>query len=521
MNRDLGIYGLAFALSILAMQPHVFAEPPALVAGDIVNVFSPYLYHGWSVPGGIVLSGSDLAEKALIAPDPAVDAEVAPDGSILISGSQLLSMNPSTFALTPVPTPNGPAGPFEIHPDGKIYGIRYGASENSIVEIDLVAQAERPIVSGSIRALDIQGDLLVLSAEGLFSVEISTGNERLINDLATLSQHSQSAAAVLGARSGMIYLGVLGCGADGADCGGSTDLSIWQLDRSGADPERIATLGTAQIPRDFGLALVDLEEDPGTGELVLSIIPPYTCILACGGGFQLIRLDPVTRQATYGPSANRAERTTNGIAIIPTSTDSDSDGIIDAFDNCRNAANPDQADTDHDGIGNACNNAQDPDGDEFADALDNCDLTPNPSQADTDHDGVGDACNDAQDADGDEFSDSLDVCPSTPDPQQRDVDGDARGDACDNCFAWANPGQADFDGNGIGDPCECGDQTQDGRVNVLDLLAINLAIFGQAIVSPLCDTNFDGKCTVSDIVGANQKIFGRPAYCSRYPLPGP
>jgi len=58
-------------------------------------------------------------------------------------------------------------------------------------------------------------------------------------------------------------------------------------------------------------------------------------------------------------------------------------------------------------------------------------------------------------------------------------------------------------------------------VNVLDLVAINLAIFGSVQVSPLCDANNDGKCNVQDIVAANQKIFGRPAYCSRYPPPAP
>jgi len=34
--------------------------------------------------------------------------------------------------------------------------------------------------------------------------------------------------------------------------------------------------------------------------------------------------------------------------------DSDGDGIFDPFDNCPNTFNPDQADSDHDGAGNAC-----------------------------------------------------------------------------------------------------------------------------------------------------------------------
>jgi hypothetical protein len=101
-----------------------------------------------------------------------------------------------------------------------------------------------------------------------------------------------------------------------------------------------------------------------------------------------------------------------------------------------------------------------------------------------------------------------------------DTDGDAIEDPDDNCPAFANAAQSDVDANGIGDLCECGDQNGDGRVNVLDLIAINLAIFNPSQVTPLCDTNEDDLCNVLDIIGANLKIFGQPAYCSRYPSGG-
>ena len=59
-------------------------------------------------------------------------------------------------------------------------------------------------------------------------------------------------------------------------------------------------------------------------------------------------------------------------------------------------------------------------------------------------------------------------------------------------------------------------------MNVQDLVAINLAIYTPALVTPLCDTNDDDQCNVRDIVGANLKIFGFPAYCSRHlSLPAP
>jgi hypothetical protein len=114
-----------------------------------------------------------------------------------------------------------------------------------------------------------------------------------------------------------------------------------------------------------------------------------------------------------------------------------------------------------------------------------------------------------------------DNCPTVSNPDQSDVDLDAIGDACDLCPRYATSANGDLDQNGIGDECECGDQTGDAVVNMLDIMAISKAIFGFVQVTPLCDTNYDGLCNVSDIIGANQKIFGQPAYCSRYPPPVP
>ncbi len=100
-----------------------------------------------------------------------------------------------------------------------------------------------------------------------------------------------------------------------------------------------------------------------------------------------------------------------------------------------------------------------------------------------------------------------------------DADADGEPDGSDNCPHWPNPAQTDTDGNGIGDACECGDQSGDGVVSILDLLAINEVIFAVVPPSPLCDTNEDTLCNVGDILGANAKIFGQTAYCARYPSP--
>jgi len=70
--------------------------------------------------------------------------------------------------------------------------------------------------------------------------------------------------------------------------------------------------------------------------------------------------------------------------------DSDGDSVHDASDNCPDDANPDQGDTDADGIGDVCD--LDDDDDTVADEADNCPTIYNPFQEDTDGDGMGDAC---------------------------------------------------------------------------------------------------------------------------------
>jgi len=111
-----------------------------------------------------------------------------------------------------------------------------------------------------------------------------------------------------------------------------------------------------------------------------------------------------------------------GVHSIDTAglVDTDGDGIPDVADDCPTVADPEQRDSDHDGVGDACQGAPlpDADGDGIPDRIDNCPTVFNPDQADRDGDGVGDAC---------------DNCPTVPNPDQADTDGDGAGDACDPC----------------------------------------------------------------------------------------
>jgi hypothetical protein len=124
-----------------------------------------------------------------------------------------------------------------------------------------------------------------------------------------------------------------------------------------------------------------------------------------------------------------------GLAFVPAG-DQDLDGVGAASDNCRETANPTQADGDDDGRGDSC---------------DNCPLVPNAGQRDEDGDGAGDACDD--DRDGDGVPDGHDACPDEADAGQTDADGDGVGDACDSCPFVPNPGQEDADADLEGDAC--------------------------------------------------------------------
>jgi hypothetical protein len=185
----------------------------------------------------------------------------------------------------------------------------------------------------------------------------------------------------------------------------------------------------------------------------------------------------------------------------PDQADGDGDGWGDACDGCPAVANPRQLDFDWDGIGDACDtlHCRDYDGDGFADvpdlrnecAADNCFYHPNPDQADADGDSIGDACDtcpsaDNADSDWDGACDVIDLCPAAYDPLQLDRDGDGLGNACDPC--------TDFDGDGFGDPGVFGGVNEcatDLCPGVADPMQADLDADGQGDVCDARDGTFE------------------------------
>ncbi|MFZ5476793.1 MAG: putative metal-binding motif-containing protein [Myxococcota bacterium] len=192
----------------------------------------------------------------------------------------------------------------------------------------------------------------------------------------------------------------------------------------------------------------------------------------------------------------------------PDQYDTDCDGVGDECDVCPEVYDPDQTDADQDGIGDFCDLCylvpdvpqEDFDGDWWGDACDNCPDVSN-TQADDDEDGIGDECDncwqdanvDQLDHDLDGLGDACDVCPYVDDPEQADADDDGAGDACDLCPNMLG-NQDDLDGDGVGDACDVCPAIPD-----LDQKDSDLDERGDACDS--CPRNFDPQFLDTDLDG--------------------
>ncbi len=250
-----------------------------------------------------------------------------------------------------------------------------------------------------------------------------------------------------------------------------------------------------------------------------------TCTDADADGWRLA--------GTSGTACANAETNDCDDALNNTN-DPEHDNVCNPLDNCPNAVNPSQTNSDAnqpgDTTGDACdtctdadndgyrmadslgvlcaqattndcddsaNNTQDPDADNLCGAFDNCPNANNPTQTNSDstRDATGDACDTCTDADNDGYrltgtpgtgcvggtandcDDTLantadtdgdnvcvgDNCPDDANTSQTNSDADTLGDACDNCDLVANQAQDDADNDDVGDVCDtCTDMDGDG-----------------------------------------------------------
>lgn len=159
------------------------------------------------------------------------------------------------------------------------------------------------------------------------------------------------------------------------------------------------------------------------------------------------------------------------LGTLPNIADTDRDGLLDGQELVL-GTQPLNSDSDHDSVadGKEVDEKFDPldatktpvidsDLDGIADRMDNCASLPNPDQIDSDKDGLGNPCD--EDDDGDGIADKDDNAPLNANPLQEDNDNDGIGDAADNCAQIFNPGQENHDEDSLGDACD-DDDDNDG-----------------------------------------------------------
>jgi gliding motility-associated-like protein len=151
--------------------------------------------------------------------------------------------------------------------------------------------------------------------------------------------------------------------------------------------------------------------------------------------------------------ATPSDEIANSNGCSESQLDPDNDTVFGDDDNCPFTYNPNQADTDGDGQGDACDSDDDNDG--IPDSLDNCSLTSNSNQENSDLDGIGNACDSDNDNDG--VSDADEMIIGT-DPLDRDSDGDGYEDGAD-AFPSDPLEWIDTDSNGVGDNTDADDDS--------------------------------------------------------------
>ncbi|MEA3189595.1 MAG: hypothetical protein QOD77_177 [Thermoplasmata archaeon] len=225
----------------------------------------------------------------------------------------------------------------------------------------------------------------------------------------------------------------------------------------------LQNLSTVEVPEGtlvrFDLVVTDHEHDPITFAYV-SDLPTTADALLDAGTFtwRTAAGDSGVYTITFSASdGGCTDEATVEVKVVPAPVpmqvkDFDLDGVADDADNCPSDSNGDQADADHDAVGDVCDpdpvtpgddaatrtaragSGLDRDRDGVADGADNCPGTANRGQEDLDADRLGDLCDPDRDGDGVPEASALDVftdnCPGVGNPDQADVDQDGTGDAC-------------------------------------------------------------------------------------------
>lgn len=194
--------------------------------------------------------------------------------------------------------------------------------------------------------------------------------------------------------SGYLFdIGITDVQAITVDASGNADTCQFTVTVSDTTKPVVVCPPDIDVFNDSGLygAVVDFEfsaTDNCPGVVASASPPPGTLFPIGITQVEVIAID----------SAGNADTCYFNVTVIL--NDPDGDGLPNWADNCPQYYNPDQADTDSDGIGDSCDTCTDTDGDGFGNPqypsntcnIDNCPDVYNPDQSDTNGDGIGDAC---------------------------------------------------------------------------------------------------------------------------------
>lgn len=179
---------------------------------------------------------------------------------------------------------------------------------------------------------------------------------------------------------------------DGVNTGQDDSDAIFTVEKKSPEPVIISPPDTATFflfePIILKGSAFDPEDGPIDGDS-LSWSSDIDGALGSGRELTLTSLSPAEHLimlSTLDSDGNLGTASTT--LTILAEPDSDGDRLGDDIDNCPKGHNPDQADLNGNGLGDACD---DVDRDGYLDRFDNCPLTPN-DQADLDCDGIGDSC---------------------------------------------------------------------------------------------------------------------------------
>ncbi len=195
---------------------------------------------------------------------------------------------------------------------------------------------------------------------------------------------------------------------------------------------------------------------------------------------------------------------TNGVAVtvITPECDVDNDLVLGNADDCPAVYNPDQTDTDGDGLGDVCDPDDDNDG-----LIDQAEpyVGTDPLNPDTDGDGILDG---AEDSDGDGLSDGAEATTYFTDPLKSDTDGDGFGDYVE-VYVTTDPLDACPDNTS--DPAWPLDQNNDGTILIGDMTRYIGKLF-TAVTCPgggdcRLDLDANGMILIGDMTRYIGKLF--------------